>query len=461
MATRDGIAPFPITSVKSMPPQKSIALVALTLVALAIQPAAAQRTVETQQRALQEPDARRLLEAVVTTIERRFFDTEKLARLNFRKRAEEAANEIAAARDANEAAARINELLAKLETSHTQVFTPDDIEYYFIADVFSAERQPDTWAAPNMLAGTGFFTAKVDGRDHVTGVLEGSPAHAAGIRAGDEIVSVDGAPYHPVRSFKRRVGETADITLRRSKDGPAETRPIPVIAMQPAKAFDRAMQASARVIEKNGKRIGYVHVWHVRSPDALAEALADIDASRRSYRNHEGRFIRGGDFTATGARRPDQVLDALIVDNRVKIGGQASVAEQFLSVLAGPRGGYVEASGRNDRSRGPSPKSFKGRSIMLIDSGTRSAGELFAQGYKTENLGPLYGSKTPGAVSGGSIEQLPGGLILYIATSRVTMDGTVLEGLGVAPTREIPRPIPYSAGADPVLDAAIAELAGN
>ena len=44
---------------------------------------------------------------------------------------------------------------------------------------------------------------------------------------------------------------------------------------------------------------------------------------------------------------------------------------------------------------------------------------------------------------------------------RVTMDGTVLEGLGVAPTREIPRLIPYSAGADPVLDAAVAELAGN
>jgi len=441
--------------------KRMLSVLALALVVLANpQPVEAQRTPEGQSRLLQEAEARRILDAVVNAIERRFFDTGKLAQLNFRKLAGEAANDIVAARDTNEAAARINVLLAKLETSHTQVFTPDDIEYAIIADVFSTDRQPDTWAAPNMLAGTGFFTAKFDGRDHVSGVLEGSPAHAAGVLVGDEIVSVDAAPYHPVRSFKRRVGDTVEITLRRTRDGPTETRRVPVIAMQPGKAFDRAMQASARVIEKNGKRIGYVHVWHVRNADALAEALADIDASRRSYRNHEGRFVRGGEHTAAGARRPDQVLDALIVDNRVKIGGQASVAEHFLSVLAGPRGGYVEASGRNDRPRGPAPKPFKGRSVMLIDGGTRSAGELFAQGYKTENLGPLFGTKTPGAVSGGSVEQLPGGLILYIATSRVVMDGTVLEGVGVAPTREIPRPIPYSAGADPVLDAAIEHLAG-
>ena len=98
---------------------------------------------------------------------------------------------------------------------------------------------------------------------------------------------------------------------------------------------------------------------------------------------------------------------------------------------------------------------------MLIDGGTRSAAELFAQGFKNEELGPLFGSRTAGAVSGAQIKHLPGGLILYVAVQHVTINGVSLEGVGVGPTREIARHIPYSAGADPVLEAAIAHLAGS
>lgn len=412
----------------------------------------------TAERTIAEGEARRTLDALVNAIDKRFFDKAKLVRLDFRKLAEDAADDIAAARTPAELAARLNALLARLETSHTSVVTSDEPEYYFIADVFSLSASPDTWAAPNLLPGTGFFTARFDGRDHVTGVLEGSPAHAADIRVGDEIVSVDGAPYHPVRSFRRIVGETAEIAIRRAKDGPTETRNVRVIPIQPSKAFDQAMQASARVIEKNGKRIGYVHVWHMRGDkENLAHALSAIDGSRQSYRPRRNTYARGDSSDNATA-----VLDALIIDNRGKIGGLADVAESYLSTLAGPRGGYFEALNRvaDGRPRPPPPRSFKGRSIMLIDANARSAGEIFAQGYKTENLGPLFGTRTAGAVSAGGVEALPGGLLLYVAVAAVKQDGVTLEGVGVSPTREIARPIPYSAGADPVLDAAIAHLSG-
>lgn len=439
---------------------KVLPLLALLLVAVANpQPVNAQRAPDGQQRLLQEVDARHILDAVVNAIERRFFDTEKLTRLNFRKLADEAANDISAARDVNEVAARINALLAKLETSHTQVFTPDEPEYYFVADVFSAS-SPDTWAAPNLVPGTGFFTAKFDGRDHVTGVLQGSPAHAAGIRVGDEIIAVDGATYHPIHSFRNRIGETAAISIRPLHDAPPQTLNIRVIAMQPSTGFNAAMQASARVIEKNGKRIGYVKVWHMRGEKSdLERALSSIDGSRQGFRRSDGTY--SASVRPDGARASIPPLDALIIDNRGKIGGSAGVAEAFLDTLAGPRGGYFEATNREQakRARTPSPRSFKGRSVMLIDHNTRSAGEIFAQGFKNETFGPIFGTRTAGAVTAGGIEQLPGGLLLYLAVARVTLNGQNLEGAGVSPTREIMRPIPYSADTDPVLEAAIEYLA--
>jgi carboxyl-terminal processing protease len=56
---------------------------------------------------------------------------------------------------------------------------------------------------------------------------------------------------------------------------------------------------------------------------------------------------------------------------------------------------------------------------------------------------------------------MPGGNLLYVAVSGLEVDGEVLEGLGVAPDIEVTRPLPYARGADPVLEKAIAILAGK
>jgi len=46
-----------------------------------------------------------------------------------------------------------------------------------------------------------------------------------------------------------------------------------------------------------------------------------------------------------------------------------------------------------------------------------------------------------------------------VATVRIEFDGQPLEGIGVAPDHEVERPLPYAAGADPVLEAAVELLA--
>ena len=46
-------------------------------------------------------------------------------------------------------------------------------------------------------------------------MLEGSPAERAGLRCGDEIVAVDGAPYSPIAAFRGKMGATVELTIRR------------------------------------------------------------------------------------------------------------------------------------------------------------------------------------------------------------------------------------------------------
>jgi carboxyl-terminal processing protease len=54
---------------------------------------------------------------------------------------------------------------------------------------------------------------------------------------------------------------------------------------------------------------------------------------------------------------------------------------------------------------------------------------------------------------------MPGGNLLYLAVTGLEVDGEILEGPGVAPDIEVARPIPYSGGADPVIEAAVEHLA--
>ena len=77
--------------------------------------------------------------------------------------------------------------------------------YYDLLDIFSGAIHrdlrrlfPDGEVA---YTGIGVFTREVDGRTFVSGVLEGLPADKAGLRVGDEIVSVGGRPYAAVASF--------------------------------------------------------------------------------------------------------------------------------------------------------------------------------------------------------------------------------------------------------------------
>jgi carboxyl-terminal processing protease len=427
-----------------MAPQGRFLLAAVTL-ALALALPSRARAEETPRAQLCEQGAgvtqdwRALFDAVVETTAKSFWDKDQLAKVGWDKRAADLRQGVVEAPSLKEAARRINALLGELKTSHTALLTPDDVDYYVLMAVFGGASMPQKefdarfWGAGVTFAGIGHFSVRIDGRDFVDAVLE---------------VSVDGAPYHPIRSFQGKVGHEAVVAIRRVNGGPAETLRIKVMSIAPLHAFREATRASARLIERDGRRIGYVHVWASvgeESTSALSDAISGLGINAPPHRNR--------DKTEGGGQAVR--VDGLIIDMRGKIGGNGSTAARYLEVLD-PRGPLFGSRNKANASRFVT--TIRGRTAVLIDHHTRSTAELFVHAYKRERQGPLVGTRTAGAVSAASAFAMPGGNLLYLAVSGLEVDGEVLEGPGVAPDVEVARPIPFAGGADPVLDAGVEAL---
>jgi carboxyl-terminal processing protease len=123
---------------------------------------------------------------------------------------------------AQELAGVINRMLSELHASHTRYYTPDEPEYYQLADIFAGAlwRHGLQRAFPDgriSYPGIGILS-RADAPDlgMITGVIDGTSAQQAGLRAGDEIISADGAPFQPVGSFRGKVGKSVALVLRRA-----------------------------------------------------------------------------------------------------------------------------------------------------------------------------------------------------------------------------------------------------
>lgn len=328
----------------------------------------------------------------------------------------------------------INAMLAELDASHTMHVADIDPRYFQLVDIFRfGLRDGIKTHLPYGVSysGVGIFTREIDGKTFVTGVIAGLGAAKAGVLVGDEIVAVDDKPFEPIESFRGKVGSNVKLSLRRERDGPASVVEVRPERIDPGDAFRAAMHEGARIIEANGKRIGYVRVWSYageRYQDALLQELSS------------GKL---------------KDADALIWDLRDGWGGaQARYLDVFNA--RGPDMTFTSRSGETDYA------SFKWRKpvAMLVNSGTRSGKEVLADAFKNYGYGEVIGTRTAGALLAGKGFLLSDGSFLMVAVNDVAVDGKRLEGVGVSPTIEVPFDVPYSAGADPQLDKAVDILSG-
>jgi carboxyl-terminal processing protease len=406
----------------------------------------------------------KLFDAVVEAVNKNFFDEAVLKQHNWLERAQATRPLVLVSPTIDDAIRQINKLLAELGTSHTALYTPNDYQYYILLDIVGSGldlTRRRFWGNGPYYPGIGIFTREVGGRNFVDDVLEGSPADSSGLKFGDEILFVDGRPYSPIESFHGKIGATVELMVRRAANAEPERLTVTVVPIRPAQAFSDATEASARVIERDGNRVGYVHVWALAESISFKNALgkfelATVIAERLA---RKGIFITPDDRDAMRAMVGEvpKPIDSLIVDLRGRVGGYSAVAGEMLETLdGGSYWGSSHAFGRfsGKQLAGVQRASFRGRSALLIDAQTRSAAEIMAYGYKRSAFGPLLGTTTAGAVSSGRLYPMPGDTLLYLAVAGLDFDGYRLEGTGVIPDHWVERPLPYAQGADPVLDAA-------
>lgn len=328
----------------------------------------------------------------------------------------------------------INRMLSELHASHTRYYAPDEPEYYQVADIFAGalRRHGLERAFPDgriSYPGIGILSrTDTRGRTFVIGVIDSTPAKQAGVLAGDEIVSADGVPFLPVGSFRGKIGKQVVLALRRA--GTVVQATVTPADIEPGKMFLDGMKASARVVQANGRRIGYVHVWSYAGY-AYQRALEHLIA--------EG---------------PLKDSDALIWDLRDGWGG---AVPEYLD-LFNARSPTMQIT---DRNGGRELENVKWRKpvAMLVNGGTRSGKEVLAYGFKKYHLGEVIGTRTEGAVLAATAFLIGHGLLL-LAVGDVLIDGVRLEGVGVTPTIEVQAgPVSAEQG-DPQLDRAIAVLCG-
>lgn len=328
----------------------------------------------------------------------------------------------------------INRMLAELGASHTRHYTRDDPAYYQLLDIFSGALRHELRRVFSdghvVYPGIGVFTQQIDGKTFVSGVLDGLPARQAGLLVGDELLTVEGAPYHPVQSFTDKAGQIVTLQVRRERHGPVHDMAVTPEQIAPNEAFLQAMAASARLIHADGAKIGYIHVWSY--------------AGSQYQRLLERELFSG---TLKDA-------EALVLDLRDGWGGaQAHYLDLFNSraptVILVERHGEVAVV--NDKWRKPV--------VLLVNQGTRSGKEIFTHGFKKYGLGEVIGTPTAGAVLAGRAFLLSDGSLLLVAVSDVRVDGMRLEGIGVSPTIHVPFPLEYAQGKDPQLERAVALLA--
>jgi carboxyl-terminal processing protease len=344
--------------------------------------------------------------------------------------------QVVSAASREDAATMINTMLAKLGASHTHYYTPEDPAYYQLADIFvgALEHRGLERVFPRgdvRYPGIGVFTQPADqGRTFVTGVIDGGPAHKAGLLVGDEIMSADDQPFRPVGSFRGKTGSPVSLKIRRVTDAAPITISVSPADLHPNDMFLRGLRDSARVIGLDKARIGYVHVW--------------------SYANHRIQSALE-DLISDG---PLKDADALVWDLR---GGWGGAQPQYLD-LFNPRAPTMQVKDRNGATGFVDVK-WRKPVAMLINEGTRSGKEVLAYGFKQYRIGELIGHRTEGAVLAATAFLIGEDGLLLLAVEDVLVDGQRLEGIGVTPTIEVPFDWRYAAGADPQLDRAVQVLA--
>ena len=292
----------------------------------------------------------------------------------------------------------INGMVASLDDPHSVYMPPS---------MFKELRQH----TEGSFGGIGVTMGFKDNNVKIISVLEGTPGEAAGLRAGDEILAVDGTPTSELQNEEvalRIRGEAGtQVVLRILRDGAEQEYTI---------TRDIIQVASVRGVLVEGTTIGYIRIG--------------------SFAEHTGE-----EFASEMNRLAGEGMTALIIDLRENPGGLitscVAVAEQV--VPAGVIVSVIDRDGGEEVYRS-SLAEQKYPIAVLIDENSASASEILAGALQDTGAGTVIGTTSYGKGSVQAVLPLfhEDGLKLTIA-KYVTPKGRSIDGTGITPDITIKR----------------------
>lgn len=376
-----------------------------------------------------------LFEQVWQTVNNNFYDS-NFNGIDWQAIKKQYQPQISKANSKKDVAVVINQMLARLTSSHTRFYTQDEPAYYQLLGIFQPgspdlNKQLKQFFPKGKVEYTdiGLFTKNINGKTFTSSILDDSPAAKAGLKVGDQILSVNGHPYHPIHSFAGRAGKTVKMLIQRSPElsSQQEIAVVPKI-FDASTMFLQAQTASIDLIEQDSKKVGYIHIWS-NAADPYQQQLQD-------------ELIYGRLKNA----------DGLVLDLRDGWGG-GDVS--YLNIFTAKHNLSITNVPRNHR---PYTYNYQWKKpvVMLVNEGSRSSKEILALSFQQSKIGSVIGTQTIGAVLAGRPFIMRDGSLLYLAVTNVFVNGNQrLEGKGVIPDINVPFPLEYAQGADPQKQKAI------
>ena len=295
----------------------------------------------------------------------------------------------------------IGGLAASYDDPYTVYFPPKEAKAF--ADTISGS-----------FAGVGMEIDVKDGILTVITPLKGTPAEAAGIRAGDQIATIDGKSTDglsvdkAVSQIRGPVGTTVEFTIIRDK----KSLDIKIIrdTIQVPKTEDSLDEESA--------------VYHI--------ALYEFTANSANLFNQA--FAR---FKNSGSKK-------LVIDLRGNPGGYLDSAVEIASHFL-PKGATVVTEDFDNKeenqihtSLGYSDVPAGTKIVVLIDGGSASASEILAGALQDTRTATVIGTKSFGKGSVQTLIDLGDGSLKVTVARWITPAGNWIMNNGITPDIIVP-----------------------
>lgn len=311
----------------------------------------------------------------------------------------------------------------------------------------------------------GWKMQMIGDKAYVVAVKPGSDAEAKGLKEGDEVFSIDG--FGPRRENIWKINYSYH-----------SLRPRSGVALAITKPDGRELQLDVMAKVKQGKRVLDL------TDNDLFNLIRKEETESRLQRH---RYVTSDPRLAIWKMpafdlEPHKVDDlmgkfkkskGLVLDLRGNSGGYELTLLRLIGnffdreIKVGDLKRRKESKPIVARSRGEDV--FPGKLVVLIDSESGSAAELFARVVQLEKRGTVIGDRSAGAVMRSKTQSHQIGIDVVaffgvsVTDADIAMtDGKSLERIGVTPDEtKIPTPGDLAAKRDPVLAYAVSLLGGK